>query len=115
MTYRSETVCNADLLGKSVAISSCGTFALVGSAGGSVDMFNLQSGIHRQRFPSRITSTQAKNLRPVQLDALESIGESRSRLQTSHVKHTKAVTGLMIDNLNTTVISCSLDGKLKVR
>lgn len=29
-------------------------------------------------------------------------------------KHTKSVTGLMIDNLNRTVVSCGLDGKLKV-
>jgi U3 small nucleolar RNA-associated protein 21 len=108
-------LCAMLICGKSVAISSCGTFALVGSAGGSVDMFNLQSGIHRQTFPSRITSTQAKIFRPHQLDTLERIGGSRKKLQTSHGKHTKAVTGVMISNLNTTVISCSLDGKLKVR
>lgn len=35
----------------SVAMTTCGTFAIVGSAGGSLDMFNLQSGAHRQRYP----------------------------------------------------------------
>ncbi|KAF9885124.1 hypothetical protein FE257_000701 [Aspergillus nanangensis] len=78
---------------KSVAISQCGTFALVGSAGGNIDMFNLQSGSHRQSFPTRIR--QKKNL------------------QVASTKHTKAVTGLMVDGLNQTVISCGLDGKVK--
>jgi U3 small nucleolar RNA-associated protein 21 len=37
---------------KSVAISACGTFALIGSTGGAIDMYNLQSGQHRRRFPA---------------------------------------------------------------
>ncbi|KAB8253847.1 Utp21 specific WD40 associated putative domain-containing protein [Aspergillus pseudonomiae] len=72
---------------KSVAISQCGTFALVGSAGGSIDMFNMQSGLYRQSFPSRGRGNGAK--------------------------HSKAVTGVAIDGLNQTIISCGLDGKVK--
>ncbi|OJJ35746.1 hypothetical protein ASPWEDRAFT_40984 [Aspergillus wentii DTO 134E9] len=79
---------------KSVAISQCGTFAFIGSAGGSIDMFNLQSGSHRQSFPAR-------PLKPY------------DRRKTEEAKHTKAVTGLMVDGLNQTVISCGLDGKVK--
>jgi len=30
-----------------VALSSCGNFALVGSAAGRVDRYNMQSGLHR--------------------------------------------------------------------
>ncbi|KAH8433602.1 rRNA-processing protein UTP21 [Aspergillus melleus] len=79
---------------KSVALSQCGTFALIGSAGGSVDMFNMQSGAHRQSFPCR--GMMKKN-----------------NIADSHPRHTKTVTGLWIDGLNQTVITCGLDGKVK--
>ncbi|KAJ5110725.1 hypothetical protein N7532_001260 [Penicillium argentinense] len=85
---------------KSVAMSQCGTFAVVGSAGGSIDMFNMQSGLHRQSFPSRSPKSRSSRLH----------GAS---IYTQDAKHTKAVTGLMVDNLNRTVISCGLDGKVK--
>ena len=78
-------------------------------------MFNLQSGIHRRRFPPQITSTQARKLEPRQPNALEPVAEGHKNFQASHGKHSKAVTGLMVDDLNRTVISCGLDGKLKVR
>ncbi|KOC12193.1 snoRNA binding protein [Aspergillus flavus AF70] len=77
---------------KSVAISQCGTFALVGSAGGSIDMFNMQSGLYRQSFPSRGLKKASKS---------------------NGAKHSKAVTGVAIDGLNQTVVSCGLDGKVK--
>ncbi|CAO3658833.1 unnamed protein product [Umbelopsis ramanniana] len=35
---------------KAVAISSCGNFGFVGSASGSVDMFNMQSGLYRKSY-----------------------------------------------------------------
>ncbi|KAK0714570.1 Utp21 specific WD40 associated putative domain-containing protein [Lasiosphaeris hirsuta] len=100
-----------------VAISSCGSFALLGSVGGSIDMFNLQSGRHRQRFPSRLTPAQVRQLRMQQLKSLDTV----SKLQTHSGKsftagagrHTDRVTGLVIDPLNRSVISCSLDGKIK--
>ncbi|KAL4889301.1 Utp21 specific WD40 associated putative domain-containing protein [Aspergillus ambiguus] len=87
---------------KSVAISQCGTFAFVGSAGGTVDMFNLQSGAHRQSFPNR---SQKKK------GSIPSVSSIISK--QGHSGHTKAVTGLMVDGLNQTVISCGLDGKVK--
>ena len=34
----------------SVAISSCGNFGFVGSAGGHLNRYNLQSGLHRGEF-----------------------------------------------------------------
>jgi hypothetical protein len=80
-------------------MSQCGTFAVIGSAGGAIDMFNMQSGLHRQSFPPRLPKSRNAKL--------HSVDHSAS-------KHTKAVTGLMVDNLNRTVISCSLDGKVKV-
>lgn len=65
-------------------------------------MFNLQSGILRQRFPPVLTPGQAKKLK---------LSHDNSR--TGQGKHKKAISGLMIDRLNRTVISCGLDGKLK--
>lgn len=55
-------------------------------------MYNLQSGLRRQRFP------------PVASKGNKSVASG----------HTKAVTGLAIDSLNRNVVSCGLDGKLKV-
>jgi U3 small nucleolar RNA-associated protein 21 len=89
----------------SVAITSCGTFALVGSAGGSLDMFNLQSGIHRQRFPPKMTAIIVKKLKEQQLIT----GEDNSK---SARGHTITITGVVVDNLNQTVLSASLDGSV---
>ncbi|KAK4125507.1 Utp21-domain-containing protein [Parathielavia appendiculata] len=100
-----------------VAISPCGSFALVGSAGGNIDMFNLQSGRHRQRFPSRLTPAQLRQLKMQQLRALDEVNKLQSRANNTFApgtgRHTKAVTGIVVDSLNRTVISCSLDGKIK--
>lgn len=87
-------------------MSQCGTFALVGSAGGSIDLFNMQSGSHRQKFPSR-------SLKSLNKRSLKS-GNAVASLEGGG-KHNKAVSGLMIDALNQKVISCGLDGKVKVR
>ncbi|KAK2826892.1 hypothetical protein FQN49_007349 [Arthroderma sp. PD_2] len=94
---------------KSVAISQCGTFAFVGSDGGSLVMYNLQSGIRRQSFPPRLTPAQAKKAKLQQLVATED-DQPETKKST---KHTKAITGIIVDSLNTTVVSCGLDGKVK--
>ena len=100
-----------------VAISPCGSFALVGSVGGSIDMFNLQSGIHRQRFPSRLTPAQARQLKVQQMkqanDVLQLESRSRVAFTPGTGRHTKAVTGIVVDSMNKLVISCSLDGTIK--
>ncbi|KAI4288591.1 MAG: hypothetical protein L6R35_002149, partial [Caloplaca aegaea] len=100
----------------SVAVTSCGTFAVIASAGGSISMFNLQSGILRQRFPAPLNPSQAKKkLRLLQSASGEEAPASFTpyRFGPGEGKHRKAVTGLMIDPLNRTVISCGLDGKVK--
>lgn len=103
---------------KTVAMSPCGTFALVGSANGGIDMFNLQSGIHRQRYPARLTPAQARQLKLELLHADDAMAPSndtgKKKFYRGQGKHTAAVTGLAVDNLNRTVISCGLDGKIKV-
>ncbi|KAI9736238.1 MAG: hypothetical protein M1834_001124 [Cirrosporium novae-zelandiae] len=94
---------------KSVAISPCGTFAMVGSSGGSIVMFNLQSGIRRQSFPAKLNPAQAKKL----MFETPNDGQATKKFGLGQGKHTKAVTGIVVDGLNRTVISTGLDGKLK--
>ncbi|KAF1842459.1 Utp21-domain-containing protein [Cucurbitaria berberidis CBS 394.84] len=101
---------------KSVAISSCGTFALIGSAGGSIDMYNLQSGQHRRRFPTRLTPVEAKKYKLQQLQAEDALlveDDSPRKFAKGEGKHKGAVTGLAVDGMNRTLISCSDDGKVK--
>ncbi|CAF9930300.1 MAG: hypothetical protein ALECFALPRED_004572 [Alectoria fallacina] len=100
----------------SVAVTACGTFALVGSAGGSVSSFNLQSGIQRQKFPSPLTPGQARKLKMSHAagnDASATGLDGTRKFALGEGRHKRAVTGLMVDGLNRTLISCSLDGKIK--
>ncbi|KAI5463373.1 Utp21 specific WD40 associated putative domain-containing protein [Mariannaea sp. PMI_226] len=100
-----------------VAISPCGTFALVGSEAGGIDMYNLQSGTHRQRFPSKLTPAQARQLKMQQLrqadDVVQLQAESGKKFAAGTGRHTKPITGLIVDSMNKTIVSCSLDGKIK--
>jgi U3 small nucleolar RNA-associated protein 21 len=97
-----------------VGISPCGTFAVVGSEAGGVDMFNLQSGLHRQRYPSKLTPAQARKLQMQKIQASEGAIEVKTaKFPPGLGKHRKAVTGLVVDSLNKTLITCSLDGKVK--
>ncbi|KAH5652984.1 hypothetical protein HBI51_066310 [Parastagonospora nodorum] len=102
---------------KSVAISACGTFALIGSTNGAIDMYNLQSGQHRRRFPARLTPAEAKKYKLQQLQAEDStLGtdmELPRKFAKGEGKHKGSVTGLAVDGLNRTVISSSDDGKVK--
>jgi len=79
-------------------------------------MFNLQSGMHRQRFPARLTPNQAKQLklRQAEEELDEAFSDGPQKFGRGQGKHTKAVTGLVVDSLNRTVISCGADGKVKV-
>lgn len=97
----------------SVAMSPCGTFALVGSAEGGIDMFNLQSGVHRQRFPPRLTTTQAKRLKAHQMEEVKERKNGKQAYLRGVGKHTSAVTGIQVDSLNRVVISCGEGGKIK--
>lgn len=96
-----------------IAITSCGTFTLVGSQEGSIKMFNLQSGAARQKFPAAVSSAQAKEIK-AQLLLKGGAGSHRDGVFLPGTgKHTGAITGLVVDNMNKTVVSCSSDGKVK--
>ncbi|KAL9109926.1 MAG: hypothetical protein Q9227_005449 [Pyrenula ochraceoflavens] len=90
----------------SIAISPCGTFAFLGSQGGSLNMFNLQSGLLRLRFPPSLTPAQKKRLR-AQYDEEQEHEPLRKA-------HKGAITGIVIESLNRFVISSSLDGSVRV-
>ncbi|CAG8566492.1 3528_t:CDS:10 [Paraglomus brasilianum] len=44
---------------KSVHISACGNFGFVGSLGGQIDLYNMQSGLHRKSFAGTDRHTKA--------------------------------------------------------
>lgn len=73
---------------KSCAISACGNFAVLGTAGGWVERFNLQSGISRGSY---VNTSEA--------DACAHDGE---------------VVGLACDSTNTALISAGSHGDVKV-
>jgi U3 small nucleolar RNA-associated protein 21 len=81
-------------------------------------MHNLQSGQHRQRFPTHLSPAEAKKLKFQQLQTKNGIVESTSQGPSGFLKgqgrHQGAVTGLAVDGLNRVVISCGDDGKVKV-
>ena len=109
---------NLSNLLKSVAVSPCGTFALIGSAGGALDMYNLQSGQHRRRFPTRLSQAEAKKLKLQQLQSDNTPIDSQlqpPKFGKGVGKHKGAITGIAVDSLNRVVISCGDDGKVKVR
>ncbi|KEY74201.1 hypothetical protein S7711_00358 [Stachybotrys chartarum IBT 7711] len=100
-----------------IAISPCGTFALVGSEAGGIDMYNLQSGAYRQRFPSRLTPSQARQLKMQQIRQADDVVQLQTQFTRKYPmgtgRHTKAITGIIVDSMNKTIVSCSLDGKIK--
>ena len=99
---------------RSVAMSPCGTFAVIGSEQGGIDMYNMQSGIHRQRYPARLTPMQAKQLRlDVEKHGLIEDDNGSKKFYRGQGKHASAVVGLAIDNLNKTVVSAGADGRVK--
>lgn len=98
-----------------VAISPCGSFAVVGSDQGGIDMYNLQSGVHRQRFPSKLTPAQARQMKIQQMrqadDAVFQAG--KTKFMAGEGKHTAEVTGIIVDSMNKNIVSCGRDGKVK--
>lgn len=68
---------------KSVWISFCGNFGFIGSSLGTIDMYNMQSKLHRRKFHDNLNG------------------------------HKKDITGIISDPLNKIMASSSLDGTIK--
>jgi U3 small nucleolar RNA-associated protein 21 len=77
-------------------------------------MFNLQSGLHRQSFPAPRASSRshAEPFLPQRFPL--TVKSSLNKSGVAEGKHTGEVSGLAIDSLNRVVVSCGLDGRIKV-
>ncbi|VFQ89188.1 unnamed protein product [Cuscuta campestris] len=75
---------------KACAISACGNFAVIGTSGGWIERFNLQSGISRGSYGDTIL--QGKN----------------------HYAHDGEVIGIACDSTNTLMISAGYHGDVKI-
>ena len=103
---------------QSVAITQCGTFALVGSSLGNIDMYNLQSGYHRQRYPAKVTPAQARMRKMAKQESRPSRNDAnghRSLSVSYATENDRAIVGLAVDVLNRTVLCSTRNGIIKVR
>lgn len=126
----------------SVAMSSCGNFAIVGTAGGTIYKYNVQSGIPRGSYPKSATtkedqkrkkrtpgdvsrtinalekamkvSNRPSDLDKEERDAVQEAAKEQRRLaKLAIASHSEAtVTGLAVDSTNKTLISVGADAKL---
>lgn len=79
-------------------MTACGNFALASSSAGQINMWNMQSGIHRKTY----------TLGPCP-------SEVAARFYSGTVKRSdRSITGLATDSLNSVVIANTLDGTLSV-
>ncbi|KAL7686337.1 putative small-subunit processome, Utp21, WD40-repeat-containing domain-containing protein [Plasmopara halstedii] len=97
----------------SVAISSCGNYALVGSLGGSIFRYNMQSGERRGSYPVAATP-RAKIIRSLVLPGtdLSSLQDDEADKTAIHA-HNGPVSAVAVDALNETLVSTGIDGKIK--
>lgn len=96
-------------LATSVAISTCGNFALVGSIGGAIFKYNMQSGDKRGSFPTAATP-RVKLIRGLMLPGSTPVIEED---MTATHAHDGPVSAVVVDALNQSVVSGGIDGKLK--
>jgi U3 small nucleolar RNA-associated protein 21 len=109
-----EAQLRVDTVPHSVAISMCGSFALVGTAGGAIFKYNLQSGQPRGAFPLAAAPTEkAGKFSNIFTGDMRKLGKKKKRDRHASDAHAGPVVGVGIDALNQTLLSASMDGKLK--
>ena len=125
----------------SVTISTCGNYALVGTQGGTIYKYNIQSGMTRGTYPLNEDDNEKKNPRKEAGDIRRTFKQLEQKMKLSNrasnaekeevdrvqkakreeqrntklrlASHTgHAVTGIAVDSVNRTVISVGADGKL---
>lgn len=124
-----------------VAMTTCGNFALVGSRGGMIYVYNVQSGMPRGSFPSndslkkqsgtiKIRAATPGNvlyeknkiidegkfsgtgsLNP-KIVSVPAVSSAADNADVLIISHSQEVRGIFIDMTNCTMVSCSLDGQL---
>eukprot|EP00551_Chaetoceros_affinis_P006608 CAMPEP_0203667298 /NCGR_PEP_ID=MMETSP0090-20130426/4163_1 /ASSEMBLY_ACC=CAM_ASM_001088 /TAXON_ID=426623 /ORGANISM="Chaetoceros affinis, Strain CCMP159" /LENGTH=1303 /DNA_ID=CAMNT_0050531417 /DNA_START=107 /DNA_END=4018 /DNA_ORIENTATION=- len=119
-----------------LAISSCGNFAVIGTKGGVIYKYNIQSGLPRGSFPRDATNKEIKRktqaagnvmrttkmlerglkihkLREKEKDEDVLRAEKQAKMKILQARHQDAeVVGLAIDTLNKTLVSVGSDSKL---
>lgn len=95
-----------------VDITSCGNFAVIGSSCGRVDVFNLQSGLHRGCYGddgigkvAMATTVWVRLLQPSHVTPLRFLFLSPA--------HRGVVRGVATDTLNQLTLSAASDSLLK--
>eukprot|EP01038_Epipyxis_sp_PR26KG_P010444 gene10444-14028_t len=117
-----------------VAISQCGNFCMVGSKGGMIYRYNIQSGLTRGSFPNDVRHNmnefeKKKNIinrkanipgnvyndekvvRMMNDNFMSTSFESDNTVKVQ-MGHHDEVTGLFVDMMNMVLVSCGLDGLL---
>ncbi|SOV05658.1 related to UTP21 - U3 snoRNP protein [Ustilago sp. UG-2017a] len=88
-------------------VSACGNFGLIGNSEGLVEMYNMQSYVHRRTFDTRPLDPMG----PAKAKELPAGSKKAQALLNSRVKGS-AVTGVVTDALNRLVVVSTMDGKL---
>jgi U3 small nucleolar RNA-associated protein 21 len=123
----------------SVCLSSCGNYCVVGSNGGTVYLYNAQSGLPRGSFPQLDIDPETSSLEYQKLkipgnilhdqkkilgldgtqdsyraNSLSTNGtpssNSSPEVGPAQLGHTGAVTGVFLNLVNTVLVTCGLDG-----
>ena len=103
----------------SVAVSSCGNFALCGTDAGVVFKYNLQSGRLRGHFPKALRYRRMKRQKSgggsVKVDVIEERGYAAGEeiLVDGKAMHEGPVYGVEVDALNAVLITGGFDGTLR--
>eukprot|EP00606_Chrysophyceae_sp_TOSAG23-5_P000671 GSChrysophyteH2.ASY1.ANO1.1331.1 assembled CDS len=84
-----------------VTVTPCGNFALVGSRGGVIYRYNLQSGLPRGSFPK----DEAKSA--IKKGTIDTLTQQQKELPS---RHEGEIRGLFVDTSNSVLVSVGLDG-----
>jgi len=111
----------------SVALTCCGNFCLVGTRGGYIYMYNVQSGLPRGSFPSSNVSYMKEGKVKHLAAQVGNVFQETKKLLTgtskgpverekaAYLKHISAhssdVTGVFVDASNSIMVSASMDGR----
>ncbi|KAK1925552.1 WD-repeat protein [Papiliotrema laurentii] len=93
---------------QAVCVTACGNFGLAGSSAGEIRMWNMQSGRERRSFA--LTGSPPGDTKS-KIIATSKTGKAKEKAKAP-VRSMQAITGLVTDALNTTVIASTLEGKL---
>ncbi|CAM9528326.1 unnamed protein product [Chrysoparadoxa australica] len=100
--------------GSAVAISVCGNYGLVGTQGGEIYKYNLQSGEARGSFPVSCTPKpkQFEKSLPGSVVRIGDKGAGADVTDAADSGHSGRVTGVAVDAVNKVLVSAGLDGQL---